>query len=94
VVPPVIGPIELGDPQRVIVLDNRLGPGSTHRCAGEEQFLGLRQVGIGRQLLVADDGVGDGLQLLKNQRLIEFASRGRRRCPSPNPSAPARSSGE
>ena len=72
--------IELGDPESALVLDDGLGPGPAHGGADQKQILDLLVGGVRRDLFVGNQGVGDTLQLLQRDGLVEIAARRRRIC--------------
>jgi len=72
-VPAVVGPVELGEPETVCVFDHSLGPGAPHGGAQEEKRLDLAGLGVGGQRLVPDDRIGQSLKPLEVQCLVERA---------------------
>lgn len=78
VVPLVVGAVELGDPEALAVLDHGFRPGTAHRGADEQQLFDLPGDGIGCNLFLIHQGIGDRPQPRQIECLVEVAASCRR----------------
>jgi hypothetical protein len=72
VIPFIVGPVELRDPQVILIFDDGFRTGPTHGCAFQDEFPRMLYLSLQRELVIIDDRIGESLQLAEVHRPVCF----------------------